>query len=377
MFTVKSGLCLHTNAVVATSPMCENNTGLASVHDHTMTRTMARSCKVALAIAFTGCAAPLPPPPTPGVAPAPVTSSPVAVAPPPLEVVPDAAAEAPAPTAAVDTSQAGCAEAHRLVPVSVKTDLTTDAASLHQPLHGIEVDLSMRSDNLSEHAGSGNDSPVQVSDGTRTYGLEGQSDGDLVARDGTLILWKEAGFPIAGGFFGVSLSSGGHIVMRSYSRGHAELFDARTGGRYGEVGRDVVIDPQDRYALDPPEMNWFAQAGHFNRVEVHKLSFTHAPATVRTVARMPTQPTKDWSTVDPSRTPSFGAAICATGDLYVLSHPDGEIALYRAKDDVKLASLPHPPSGRPFFVRSGGIVGIHAPAASNSGEIVAAYRLVP
>jgi hypothetical protein len=270
-------------------------------------------------------------------------------------------------TPVVDAGPPGCKEAHALLPVD---------ADAGMPDGEVELDAARRYDDLSEHAGSPDAGLVHVTDGTRTYTLEGDYTNELVARDGSKVLWSVAGYPVAGGIFGVGLSWSGRVVSRSYSRGNSEIFDARSGARYAEVGRDVVVDPTDSYAVDPPTMQWFAN--HFDRAEVRKLSLARAPATARTVARLPIDPRKDYASANPDENPEFGVAICATGALYVVSHANAELALYRASDDAKLASVRHPPSGRPAFTRSGRFVLIHGASGSASeGKIVAVYRLDP
>jgi hypothetical protein len=326
---------------------------------------MPRLAFLPLAMTLVACRPAAPP----AVAPSPaLTAQPEAAVLPPI--TPDAAepGEAPEESRVADAGPPGCAEANRLAPVDL------ESADLD---HEVEFELPERSDDITEYTASGKSTselPPHVTDKERTYSLEGETN-DLVAHDGPKLAWRAPGFEVAGGIFFVSLSPAGHVVARTYSRGSTELFEARTGRRYAEgVGPHVIFDPNDRYALDLPALQaWTTNA--YDRAEVHKISFASVPATVRSPVRLPIDVGKEVEFDDKRE---FGAAICATGALYVVSHPDGELALYRAKDDAKLARVAHPPSGYPAFTWSGKFVYVrHAPMSSDDPgpSVVAVYRL--
>ncbi len=205
--------------------------------------------------------------------------------------------------------------------------------------------VELRKDNLTEHAAE--DGPPRVTDGARSYTLEGDYGNTLVARDGGREIWRVAGFPIAGGLFTLSLTPDGRFVTREYSReGEVVLFDARTGARYAVVGRDVVFDPEGRFGLDPPHENVYDR---FDRAQIHKLELTPGQPRVRSIVSLPIDLRKkveedEWY---------FGVAVCATGAFYAVSHPGQELGIYRSQGDVLVARLNRPPLGKPAFSRSG------------------------
>ena len=255
----------------------------------------------------------------------------------------------PAAVAAVDAGPPGCAAPRAIVREGVG-------------------DVPLQTDPPVEEGWTVPDDKQRITRGTRTYAIEGEPEGTIVVREGGRVLWSKEAPQVAGGAVDIALSPGGGVLARGYSRGPGELFDARTGARYAEIGQSFAIEPHDRYLLDAP---WVAWTSHYTSAEVQKLNLAHAPASRRTVARLPVDPAKDVATDRGPRT--SGIAICATGELYVVSHPDGEIAVYRASNDGKLASLPHPPAGEPVFTTSGR----HVAVRDFEKKVVGAYRLDP
>lgn len=168
--------------------------------------------------------------------------------------------------------------------------------------------------------------PFVIDDGGRRYLLNG--DGAIAAFDNGTARWSIPMRPIAGGAFGVMLSPSGRIIVRSYSRGGLELFDANNGRLLREVG-DAVPSPDDDFVLEIPHVPFGLEALDHNDVRFVPLD---PSMPIRSIAR------------------GRAAAICATGTILAISS-ETEVAIYRTTDLKKLASSPA--TGKPTFTRSG------------------------
>jgi hypothetical protein len=202
----------------------------------------------------------------------------------------------------------------------------------------------------------------QLRVGARTYALD-DADGTLIARQGSTEIWRAPCHPIAGGALDLATSPNGAVIARRYSRGGVELFDGASGRLVATASREVEVSPDERTLLDPPAIGF--ATGRFETADVRKIDVARGVA-----KKVITLPLPVGREVDDN--PSFGVAFCATSALYAVSFPTTEIAVFRAEDDVKLATLAKPGPGRPVFSRSG-----HLLVTRDPNDSVTVFRLLP
>ncbi|MGZ3423104.1 MAG: hypothetical protein ACXWUG_09545 [Polyangiales bacterium] len=187
--------------------------------------------------------------------------------------------------------------------------------------------------------------PSAITIGDRTYAMDAPPSTDLVASRGGHELWRAKGAPVAGGGFTVLLSPHHGVVGRDYSRGGVDLFDAISGDELGVAGTKVVVSPDDRYALDPPTITFGAEK--LTHPDVLLLPLHPKGKPISVMAPPPGGvPTK------------LSASICATGETFAVSHPGGELVIFRFANLSRAASLASPGPGRPVFSRSGKLVAL-------------------
>jgi len=185
--------------------------------------------------------------------------------------------------------------------------------------------------------GTGDDH-LRIDDGTRTYTMSMM--GAISVTEKELTLWTVPEMPVAGGGFDLMLSPKGSFVVRLYSRGGLELFDAKNGHRLQTIGTGVP-SPDDSFVIDLPTIPF--GLSEWNHRDVRFVPMDPSkPA--RRLVELPLQN---------SVYPAFGAAICRTGTIFAISFPTTELAVYRTSNLQKLASIENPGEGKPEFTRSG------------------------
>jgi len=184
----------------------------------------------------------------------------------------------------------------------------------------------------------GTDDHLAINDGLRSYSMS--LEGAITATEKGKLLWKTAEVQVAGGGFDLMLSPRGRVVVRLFSRGGLELFDANDGHLLRNVGA-ATPSPDDRFVLELPRIPFGLDAWDHDDVRFVPLD---PKEPVRTIVRLPLKQGDD---------SEFGATVCGTGGLIAVSFATTELSVYRASDLRKLATVPSPGPGAPVFTRSG------------------------
>ncbi len=183
----------------------------------------------------------------------------------------------------------------------------------------------------------GSSDHLRIKRDAREYAMT--PEGAITASEDGKALWTVPPLQVAGGAFGLMLSPSGGIVVRNFSRGGLELFSANDGRLLRKVG-DAVPSPDDTFVLELPRIPFALDA--WDHVDVRFVPLDPEKP-IRSIATLP---------LKQGEHPKFGAASCATSTLIAVSFPT-ELAVYRARDLVKLAVVANPGPGAPTFTRSG------------------------
>jgi hypothetical protein len=186
---------------------------------------------------------------------------------------------------------------------------------------------------------------------------------DLVATSGGKERWRAKGYMVAGGGFGVQVSQRGTLVMRVYSRGQSELFDARTGRRLGEVGRALELSPDETFAIDIPVPHPFT--GAWARKDIAKLKIGDGALSSTSIATLTLSDgdSSDGRGAAMAFRPAASVAISPDSRLIAILHL-ATLTVYRASDVSRLATIDGIPNGVLHFTNSGQIITIRGDDAT-------------
>jgi hypothetical protein len=142
------------------------------------------------------------------------------------------------------------------------------------------------------------------------------------------------------------------------------VLDAKSGHVLGTAGA-FAYAPNDAYAIEVPILGDTASPVD-GTASVSTVVFLE-PLVRREVTRVPNE--------EPQEYFEFGAAICPNAATFAVSFATTELAVYRARDGRKLASIPTPGNGSPVFSRSGRFVALQL----HRSEVMtmALFELVP
>lgn len=246
-----------------------------------------------------------------------------------LAVVPAACGGAPAPRASTGVVK------HR---GAVEPSTCVEPTTLSPVLEGRVAEILANDPEAAPAWRRGKDDHLTIAHDARVYSMS--LEGSIAATEGGKPLWKVPEVQVAGGAFGLMLSPKGSVVVRQFSRGGLELFDANDGRRLREVGA-AEPSPDDRFVLELPRIPFGLEAWDHDDVRYVPLD---PKLPVQSIVKLP---------LKTGEYPQFGATVCATGALFAVSFPTTALAVYRTSDLQRLASLPTPGPGVPAFTRSG------------------------
>ena len=262
---------------------------------------------------------------------------------------PDAALDADASVDATETSILGrCFEPKTIVKRDVKTAKATLASDPLTPTgwHDWQTD----------------DEKMIVHFSARTYEVVDALT--IVATEGAKEVWRTRVDPLQ--VIAVGVSPAGRVVAVKYLRGFEwQLLDATTGASLTRAQPGVLFAPDDSFALEVPRADRTMDEANAVYATPSVVTWTLDASSKPTV--LENLPLKD-DTDDAA----FGGEICPTGATIVVSFPSTELAVYRAKDGAKLASIAKPGDGSPVFSRSGRFV-----ALMTEGHESTLFELLP
>ena len=190
----------------------------------------------------------------------------------------------------------------------------------------------------------------------RSYSIETGTN-DLVAMVGQKPQWRGPGFPITSGQLYVVGTQDGAVAGRGHTHGGLDLYLADTGLSIGKVGSKAVVAKGGAYVLDPPTL------AHGTK------TYLHFDVTLIVPGADP-KPVVSWENALEPDNHAFGAAICATGAVFVVSHPKESLTIHRASDLATLATYPKPAAGAPAFTRSGRYVVVRDKASATIYQLM-------